>query len=460
MKKTRIRLWLAGQGLALLLISLSWALAEEAVKPAPAPSAPKTLSLEEAIRTALENNPTVRIAQAQYDKARARVSEARAGYGPVLSAASTYTRMGPIPTFSIPTTSGVETVQIGVAEDTRSKISVALPLDISGEIGAAVDAAALGRLAAQFALAAAQQNVVLQTQEGYLAVLRTAGLKAVAEEALAASQEHLRIAQVNFKAGVAPRFDVLRAEVQVANFQQQLLQASNAVELAKSSLNFTMGVNVNQAMEAQTPEAEKPITPPSVEESQQEASKRRPEILQAAALMRAAQRGIRLAKASLLPSFFVSANSNYDANPGGLGGLEHTWDVNVGATIKLFDSGQTQGRVRQARAEAEAAGQAAQLTEHQVMLEVRSAYLSLLEAAERMRATEKDVEQAREALRLAQLRYKAGLSPVIEVTDAEVALAQSRTNQVNAYYDYLLAKARLEKAVGRPAQEILEKEKR
>jgi outer membrane protein TolC len=146
-------------------------------------------------------------------------------------------------------------------------------------------------------------------------------------------------------------------------------------------------------------------------------------------------------------------NRNYDADPSSFGGQRETWDASAALSLPLFDSGQTRGRVKQARADLESAREAEQQMHNLVMLEVRQAHLSILEAQERMRVAEKDVEQAREALRLAQIRYQSGISTSVEVTDAEVALAQSRTSQVNAFYDYLLARARLQKAVGTPLQE-------
>jgi len=440
------------------LFILSGACARPEAPPQPAPSAPaqRLLTLPEALRIALEKNPTVRIAAQQVRRAGGQVTEARSALGPRLNANATHFRTGPIPTITLPTSAGEESIQVGVPEDTRYQLSLSLPLDVSGGITAAATAASFNRLAAGLIFAAVKQNVALQVQEAYLAVLRAESLENVAEEALAAAQEHLRVAKLNYEAGTVAYFDVLRAEVEMANFQQTLVEAKNAVELAKSFLNFVLGEEVNQPLEVEAPAQVSPAPPPPLEESQQEANLHRPEILQAQAQLKAAQKGIRIAQAGLLPSLALVGNRNYDANPSSFGGLKRTWDMSAVLSLPVFDSGQTHGRLIQARADVESARQAEEEMRNQVMLEVRQAHLSRSEAQERMRVTEKDVEQAREAVRLAQLRYKAGLSAAVEVTDAEVALARSRTNQVNAFYDYLLAKTRLQKAVGRPAWEEME----
>jgi outer membrane protein TolC len=91
---------------------------------------------------------------------------------------------------------------------------------------------------------------------------------------------------------------------------------------------------------------------------------------------------------------------------------------------------------------------------------MRQAFLSLGEAEERMRTTEKDTEQAREALRLAQVRYRAAVNTSVEVTDAEVVFTQVRSNQVNALYDYRRPRAGLDRAIGHPLGEYPEEEQR
>ncbi|NIM05813.1 MAG: TolC family protein [Armatimonadetes bacterium] len=455
----RARIWISLIALCILLAGrAAQADASKQTSPEPEGTTVRLLSLEEAVSIALKNNPTVLIAEQQVRRAGGQVTEARSGLWPRLSASATHTRTGPISTVEIPTPTGTEEIEISVPEATRYQLTLSLPLDISGQIRAATSAASLNLLAQEFALAAVRQSVALEVQEAYLGVLRAESLKSVADEALAAAREHLRVAKLNFEAGTVAYFDVLRAEVQVANFQQRLVEAENGVELAKSSLNFTMGEDVNQPLEVESPAEISPAAPPPVEESQQEADARRPELLQARAQVEAAEKGIRIAKAGLRPSLALVGNRNYDENPSAFGGLKRTWDATAALSIPLFDSGETRGRLKQARADEESARRTEELTRNQVMLEVRQAHLSILEATERMRVAEKDVEQAREALRLAQLRYQSGLSTSVEVTDAEVALAQSMTNQVNAYYDYLLAQARLQKAVGAPLQETAQED--
>jgi len=410
--------------------------------------------LAESLQIALQKNPAVQIAEQQVQRAQAQVREAKSGYGPTLDATVTHTRSGPIPTVSIPDGGGGSTTfAIGVDQATSAVISLALPLDISSAIGNAVGAADFNYLASQFSLAETRQSIALQVQGAYLGILRAESLQTVAEDAVKDAEENLRVAQAKFAAGSVPRFDVLRSEVNLASAQQNLVEAKNGVDLAKSAFNRVLGEPVNQPVEVVQPFDQPLSSVASLEENQQIALQRRPEILRDQASVKAAEKGIQIAKAGLRPGLAVVGHQNYNANPGGLGGQESSWDVSAVLSLPIFDRGKTRAQTDTARADAASARLAEENTSQQVLLEVRQSWLNIAAAEERLRVAEKDVEQAKEALRLAQLRYTAGLSTPVEVIDAEVALTASKTNRVNAYYDLLIARAELDKAVGNPAPE-------
>jgi len=413
---------------------------------------PLELTLESSVALALEKSPLVRIAQQQVFGAAGTVTTARAAKGPQLSANVVHTRTGPISTFTIPFGPVPETITIGVPRATRGAVSLTQPIDISRAISTAQSAAELNLLSARLALEASRQKIALAVQSGYLGALRAQELQRVADEALQAAEEHVRIARAHFEAGTAPHFDVLRAEVQAATFRQNLVVARNAVQLAAAALNRTIGLDVSTPIVLKQPPAAE-TSVPDLEPSLKEAAKQRPEILQAQVLERAAAKGVYLARTGLRPSLGILADYNFDLNPSGLGGLGHSWDVSAALSVPVFDSGMTRGKVKSAKADLQSAKLSKEDTQRQVDLEVTQARVSMQDAGERMRTALKDVEQAREALRLANVRYQAGVAMAIEVTDAEVALAQSLTNQVNATYDYLQARAQFERALGRPLPE-------
>jgi outer membrane protein len=117
-------------------------------------------------------------------------------------------------------------------------------------------------------------------------------------------------------------------------------------------------------------------------------------------------------------------------------------------SFPLFDGGITRARVAQAQEDLQIAELNLQQVKESIALEVRTAYLNLQDAAKRLEVARKGLGQATEALRLARVRYEAGVSLQLEISDAELAYTQAQTNLVNAQYDYLDAYAALQKAVG------------
>jgi outer membrane protein TolC len=413
---------------------------------------PLELTFDSSVKLALEKSPLVRMAEQQVVKAAGSVTTARAGKGPQLEASATHTRMGPIATFTIPFGTQLETIQLGTPKATLGKISLVQPIDIWGVINAAESAAEFNLLSQRFALEAARQKITQGVQSGFLGALRSQALQRVVEEGLQAADEHVRIARAHFEAGTAPHFDVLRAEVQAASFRQNLVVATNAIKLATAALNKIIGLDVSTPLAFKEPPAAEPAVP-VLEPALEEAARQRPEILQSLVIEKAAAKGVYLAKAGLKPTFGILADLNINLNAIALGAQSRTWDVSAALSLPLFDSGATRGKVKSARADLQSAKLATEDTKRQVDLEVTQARIGMQDAAERLSTARKDVEQAREALRLANVRYQAGVATAVEVTDAEVALTQSRTNEVNATYDYMQARAQFDRALGRPPVE-------
>lgn len=186
----------------------------------------------------------------------------------------------------------------------------------------------------------------------------------------------------------------------------------------------------------------------------QEAQRTRPEILEADARIAAAQRGIQVARRTSLPGLNLSVGYTLSPNAAGFSRYNQVAGT-LGVSIPLFDGGLARARVEQARADVSSAETDRRQAVDQVSLEVQQAYLILLQSRDRVAVAKVGVTQAREASRLAQVRYSAGVSqqvgvsPILELSNAQSSLAQAEANQVNALYDYNNARAQLDRAIGR-----------
>ena len=127
----------------------------------------------------------------------------------------------------------------------------------------------------------------------------------------------------------------------------------------------------------------------------------------------------------------------------------------LNVSVPIFDGGLSRARVQEARADVATAQTNRRNAEDQVSLEVQQAYIALVQGRDRVQVANVGLSQAREAFRLARVRYNAGvsqqvgISPQLELINAQSTLAQSEANQVNALYDYNVARAQLDKAAGR-----------
>jgi outer membrane protein TolC len=182
---------------------------------------------------------------------------------------------------------------------------------------------------------------------------------------------------------------------------------------------------------------------------------RRPEVIEAEEALRQNTELISFERRARYPQFSLTGSYTLTPDNSGLAAEDHVWQVGAGISLNLFDAGLIRSRVRQAEASRDTAAGALEQARQLVSNDVRRALAVLRQAQVNRQTTAANVEQAQEALRIAQVRYRAGVSTNVEVTDAQVALTQAQTNQVNSEYDFLDAQAGLAGALGRyapPAQ--------
>jgi outer membrane protein TolC len=183
--------------------------------------------------------------------------------------------------------------------------------------------------------------------------------------------------------------------------------------------------------------------------------RQRPEILEADATIAANKKGIALARRSQLPTLGVNVSGLYNPNASGFAPRTTTAQAVISLSLPIFDGGVTRARVQEARADVATAETNRRQAVDLVALEVRTAYLLLVQSRDRVAVANQALAQAQEAFRLARVRYnagisaQAGISPLLEVSDAQAALTQAENNRVNALYDYNNSRARLDKAAGR-----------
>lgn len=402
------------------------------------------LTLDEAIQIALRNNRAVQISARNLDKSRSAVREATGAALPQIQGTATYVRFDRVATARF----GLQPIRLGNIENRTARITLTQVIDINGLIQIAIRAASTALTISELDYERTRNDTILQVTQAYQGVARAEEFVRVAEEALKNAQERLRLIRAQVDAGVAAQFDLLRAETAVAQAEQALLNTRNQRELAVAALNNLLGRDLNTPVQVVKPTALPPLQEAALDTLTQQAYANRPEILAAERGVQLAQLNIRNAQRGNLPSLILTGQADFNLNTSPFNPRRESYTGTVVLSVPIWDSGITRARVTQARDDVEIAQLRLQQAKEGVALEVRQAYLNLQDAQKRLAVAQKGLEQATEALRLARVRFEAGVSPQLEISDAELAFTQAQTNFVNAQFDYLDAYAALQRAIG------------
>lgn len=427
--------------------------------PVPQDIAGRELALAEAVRIALDNAPVIIQRFGEYVAAQQRIDQAFSAMLPQLSLlgqslySDSTTRLSS--STGSTTFSNTSKPTIGTGSLSASQL-----LFDFGKTWAATDAAKANSDSARENVELQKDLIVLSVKENYFLLLLSSRLVVVSAQAVDRSELNLKSAKGFYDVGTRPKFDVTRAEVDVANARVALIRAQNAVSLARIGLNQAMGIAINAptrikdilAYEHVEFDKDKLVV---------EALRQRPEYKQARLRSDAAEATVRQNFRDFFPGLFgvgsVGAGRAQNDFQGQGGGnpagvftrVDKDWQVGLELRWSIFDGGNKIARYREAKALLEAADAGIRDAELQIWQQVEQAYVNVVAAEEQIGAAQKAVESAQENFRLSQGRFDAGVGTIIELTDAQLALTQAQATEAQALSDYRVAIARLERALAR-----------
>ncbi|MCX6344755.1 MAG: TolC family protein [Armatimonadetes bacterium] len=435
------------------------------------------LSIEDALKVAFEHNPDIKIALDVAQRAVGVVAEAQSNFNPKFNA--TLAHIVQPETTSSFGGSGAQPAQkivIQQAQATNASVVATLPLDISRRFAYTSDVAKYQFDIAYLNMVAASEKLIQNVKVAYYDLLRACGQARVAQAAVDVAKVRFDNTKARFDAGTVPKFDVLTAEVDVSNLHQLLIQAQTRVEVARSTFNRQLGIDINSQTQVQdvaiNVQQPRPGTDfqgdlidadfqgdqsraleqisrairDQIDADIKTAYARRPEIRLANTAIELNKKNVKLQQTGLKPSLNFNLNMGYNVNTTAFTNQNVNWQTSLVVSRPLWDGGLTKARVAEAKADVANATDTLDQTKLAVGFDVRNSVLSLDEAAKRTQTTASAVSLAEEALRLANVRYEAGIAVLVEVTNAESQLTQAKFNYVNAQYDYAAALATLQRA--------------
>jgi outer membrane protein TolC len=427
--------------------------------PTPEEIAGRELTLGEAVRIALDNAPAILQRFGEYVAAQQRIDQAFSTMLPQLSLLG-QALYSDSTTRIFNSTGSTTFSNVSKPSPASGALSASQLLWDFGKSWAATDAAKANSDSAREQVELQKDLIVLAVKESYFLQLLSSRLVVVAAQAVDRSELNLKSAKGFFDVGTRPKFDVTRAEVDVANARVALIRAQNAVSLARIGLNQAMGIAINAPTRVKDILAYEPVKFDR-DTLVAEALRQRPEYKQARLRSDAAEATVRQNFRDFFPGLFgvgsVGAGRTENdvqgqggsSAPGVFTRVDRDWQVGLELRWNIFDGGNKIARYREAKALLEASQAGVRDTELQIWQQVEQAHVNVVEAEERIGAAQKAVESAQENFRLSQGRFDAGVGTIIELTDAQLALTQAQATEAQALSDYRIAIARLERALAR-----------
>ncbi len=437
-------------GAAILFASVAQlALGQEATK--------QPLTLEQAVRTALLQNPDFQESADEADAARSRLKEVQSAWYPRFDFHQNFTRgNNPVYVFGTKLTQR----QFSADDFQLNALNTPLPLDNfqtrfdgrwrlfdSGETLFHQRSARKLVSAADFVTEQARQDLILEVVGCYYGVLVLHENLRAADEAVRTAEASVQRMETMHKAGIIVDSDLLSANVFLAQMKDRRIRAQNDLALANMRLAREMGLSVDAPTQLSQTLTEPRTLQNTIEDWIKMALDNRPALRAAQLQQDAIEQERKAAKAEFGPKIGLFGSTERDAMT--LAGPSGTnWTAGVELDFNLFAGGAQKAKLAEATANASKAKHGMEWFRSGVQIEVRKAYLDANAAAQRAATARGASDQAKESMRIVQNRYEAGLTTATELFRTQTALLEATTGYLSALQDWQAARAQLERAAG------------
>ena len=419
------------------------------------PAAADELTLPEALSAALERNPQVRIAQAREQQSAANRTATRSMWLPHVDVTEAMTQSNnPVFVFA----SLLEQGRFGAGNfdprflnapsplrNYRLGLNVRFTLFDQFRRLEATRQASNGIAQSQAACNETTQAIRLDVIAKYFGLLVAEQRRDVAAEAARVADRDAATMRDKFREGLLVESDALAAEVQVASFRQQEIEAAGAVAIARSALNLAIGRDAIADTSVRGPMPDKNFDERPLAALLADAVRKRGEIGAAQLASDNARLQLQITRGALLPR--IDTFASWGASGPAFANRNGDRSVGAVATFDIFDGGKL-ARVAEARSGVEEARAAEAAARSRIELEIITAYERVRSARQRTIVAASAVTQAEAAARIVRDRYEQGLTTITEHLRAQSALANAKFNLLSARYDDLVGSADLARATG------------
>ena len=481
MNRKTIGYRMAGAALALLLFPGAFGARAQSQSQ---PDQLLTLDLKTAVGIALNENPTIKIADMEIEKKDYSKKETIAGLFPRIDAAASYSRtierqtmymdseafdigamFAPIyntigqlhPGFQPPQTGGSSSssgetgMKVGTDNTYSLGFSASLPI-IAPQLWKSVQMSSADIEQAVEAARSSRLSMVNQVEKAYYNLLLAQNSYDVIKMSYDNAKLNATDYKNKFEQGTASEYDVLRAEVQVRNLEPSLLQSENGVKLSKLQLKVLMGIDMSVEIEAadklEDYEASMYEETLNIDTSLEQNTDLRQLDLQTAYLKKA----VDVQRMAWFPT--LSATANYNWISMSYGGMfdDFRWSpystVGLSLSLPIFQGGSRHFKIKQAKSNVLQLGLQRVSLKNTLSMQVQMSMDNIQKSIKQIASNKEGVRQAEKAYAIMQKSFEIGSATFIELNDADLALTNSRLSSNQAIYDFLAAKSELQLLLG------------
>ncbi|WP_414518816.1 TolC family protein [Nostoc sp. PCC 9305] len=408
------------------------------------------ITLAQALELARRNNHDLQVSLLELERNKAALREAQAALLPTLGVSTDLTRSQSSSSQlqdELNGRNGSLSNQDQPSTSFSGQAQLSYNIYTSGRVQSSIKAAEEQVRFNELAVETQSETIRLNVATDYYNLQQADEQVRIAQSAVLNSEASLRDAEALERAGVGTRFDVLRSQVNLANAQQNLTNARSQQTISRRQLATRISLPQAINISAADPVQLAGLWNPTLEQSIVLAYQNRPELQQQLAQRNISEQQRRQALAELGPQVSLVASydllDQFDDNVSVTDG----YSFGVRATLNLFDGGAARARAAQSKTNIAIAETQFAEQRNQIRFQVEQAYSTQQSSLENVQTANTALEQAREALRLARLRFQAGVGTQTDVINSENDLTQAEGNRVTAILDYNRALAQLQRSV-------------
>lgn len=409
------------------------------------------LNLNQVLKIALSDNPTIRIADKEIQRKKYSKLEQIGDLLPMISADASYSRTLKKTRLAF---GGGEPVEIGTDNSYNGGFNLSLPL-IAPTLWKTIQLSQLDIELSMESARSSKISLVNEIQKAYYQLLLTKDSYRVLQLSYDNTEENYKNITEKFKQGLVSEFDKLRSEVQLKNMMPQLVSTKNAIYLASLQLKVLMGVDVNEPIifEGNLVDFEENMYGEMLTSLSDTLLYENSDLKQLDIQYLQLEKTRAINRTLFLPTLSLTTNYTWMSMANDFKFKEYKWfpnsTIGLSLSIPIFQGGKNVQKQRQTRIQMENLKLQRENLVRNLQLGVNSSLSTMQTAIEEMNYSKENIKQAEKAYMISEKRYEVGSGTLLEMNDAEVALTQARLAYNQAIYNYVAARADLEMTLGK-----------